>query len=272
MIHNPAEGAKLLKYPRGHIYQLFGENVELYRAAIGTEGHNGIDIAMEEGTPILATAGEVCETKTDPGGYGRHIRIITDKDENGKFYELTYGHLRDVGVSVGTRVSDGQSIGTMGNTGFVISGNTPYWGNAPAGRGVHLHFGARECSETNTGWMTQYSTGRIVYIKNYQNGFKGSVDPLPLLPPAIPAFSHQFLVDLVYGDQSGEVRALQQALKIDGEFPQSVPETGFYGYITLRAVKDFQRKYGIISWGTPGTTGYGRVGLKTRTKLNELFV
>lgn len=33
----------------------------------------------------------------------------------------------------------------------------------------------------------------------------------------------------------------------------------------------FQKKYNIVSSGTPETTGYGLVGPKTRAKLNEVF-
>ena len=66
----------------------------------------------------------------------------------------------------------------MGNTGFVISGSTAFWGNAPTGRGVHLHFGIRECSTKDTGWVTTYGSGMKAFIKNYDNGFKGAVDPI----------------------------------------------------------------------------------------------
>ena len=45
--------------------------------------------------------------------------------------------------------------------------------------------------------------------------------------------------------------------------------TGYYGSLTTRAVQLFQAKYGIISSGSPFTTGYGFVGPKTRAKLNE---
>jgi murein DD-endopeptidase MepM/ murein hydrolase activator NlpD len=177
-IKNPVLGAKLLKYPYGNIFQFYGENVELYQKAIGTNGHNGVDIVSAEGTPIIATKGEVCEVKNTPDGYGKHVRILTCPDENGDYLELTFGHLRDIMVKIGDKVEDGQILGTMGNTGFVISGSTIYWGNAPAGKGVHLHFGSRECSTKNTGWVTQYSSGKTANVKNYDNGVKGATNPL----------------------------------------------------------------------------------------------
>jgi len=165
-LQNPVMGAKLFKWPKGTITQLFGANVVLYQKAIGTNGHNGIDIVAAEGTPILASQGTICEVKNTPEGYGKHIRILTEPDIYGDYLELTFGHLRDIIVNIGDKVIDGQMIGGMGNTGFVISGSTQYWGNAPAGRGVHLHWGARECNLKNTGWQTQYSSGKTAYIKN----------------------------------------------------------------------------------------------------------
>ena len=184
-LNNPVLGSKLLKWPQGTITQLFGANVALYQKAIGTNGHNGIDIVAAEGTPILASSGVVCEVKDTPNGYGKHIRILTPPNENGDYLELTYGHLRDIIVKIGDDVVNGQPIGGMGNTGFVISGSTQFWGNAPAGKGVHLHFGVRECNLKDTGWQTIYSTSKTAYIKNYTNGFKGAVNPIEYLTEEI---------------------------------------------------------------------------------------
>lgn len=180
-IQNPVKGARLLKYPWGNVYQYFGENVELYKKAIGTNGHNGIDIVLAQGTPILATVGEIVEVKNTPEGYGKHIRILTPVSKDGTCYELVFGHLDSIKVNIGDYVTDKQEIGGMGNTGFVISGNTPYWGNAPAGKGVHLHFGVRECSTKDTGWITTYSSGRKIYVKNFINGFDGYINPMSFL-------------------------------------------------------------------------------------------
>ena len=179
-LRNPVKGAILLNYPTGNIYQIFGVNVELYRKAIGTEGHNGVDIVKEFRAPILASAGKVVERKDDPSGYGRWVRLLTEPDENGDFLELTYGHLDGIYANIqkGFKVEDDQIIGLMGNTGFVISGNTPYWGNAPAGKGVHLHFGVRECSTKNTGHRVVYASGDSAYVKDYNNGLKGATNPL----------------------------------------------------------------------------------------------
>ncbi len=90
------------------------------------------------------------------------------------------------------------------------------------------------------------------------------------LPPA-ETFKHFFGFDLAFGQKSDEVRKLQIALKIDGTFPKSVGETGFYGEITRKAVLDFQKKYGVASFAELLLVNGRRVGAKTRRKLNELF-
>jgi murein DD-endopeptidase MepM/ murein hydrolase activator NlpD len=179
-LFNPVQNARLLRYPYGQIYQMFGENPALYKP-FGFEGHNGIDIVSTQGTPILATAGKIVDVKNTPEGYGRHIRLLTPADENGTFYELVFGHLDSVSAVIGESVISGQEIGKMGNSGFVISGNTPYWGNAPAGKGVHLHFGVRECSLNKTDYEVGYSLGDSAYIKNGYNGYAGYIDPMKFL-------------------------------------------------------------------------------------------
>lgn len=70
--------------------------------------------------------------------------------------------------------------------------------------------------------------------------------------------------DLLTG---GDVSRLQQFLAKD---PSLYPEglvTGFYGPATVRAVQRYQAQNGIISYGTPETTGYGAVGPATLAKI-----
>ncbi len=69
------------------------------------------------------------------------------------------------------------------------------------------------------------------------------------------------------GSSGPQVDTLQSILVTDGYLaPQYV--TGYYGSITEQAVEAFQTKEGIVSYGTPSTTGYGAVGPKTRGELN----
>lgn len=73
------------------------------------------------------------------------------------------------------------------------------------------------------------------------------------------------------GARGQAVTDLQTALKSDSALYPEGLVTGFYGSLTTAAVQRFQAKYGIVSSGTPTTTGYGRVGPLTRAKLNEVF-
>lgn len=89
--------------------------------------------------------------------------------------------------------------------------------------------------------------------------------------PVDDSFHYTFTKLMGPGSTGSEVTALQKALTVDGTFPNNIPTTGYYGNITVTSVQKFQAKYGIINYGSPYTTGYGRVGPRTLTKLNELF-
>jgi peptidoglycan hydrolase-like protein with peptidoglycan-binding domain len=57
--------------------------------------------------------------------------------------------------------------------------------------------------------------------------------------------------------------------------PSFYPEgliTGYYGTLTRAAVQRFQAFYGIVSSGSPSTTGYGRVGPATMARMNALIM
>lgn len=61
----------------------------------------------------------------------------------------------------------------------------------------------------------------------------------------------------------GTTVSLQNCLKYEGTFPTNIEATGVYGAITTKAVKDFQKKYGLEQVGT--------VGPATTAKLRELY-
>src|SRR6185295_12563709 len=46
---------------------------------------------------------------------------------------------------------------------------------------------------------------------------------------------------------------------------------GYFGSLTQAAVQRFQAAQGIVSSGTPSTTGYGRVGPTTMARINDLM-
>jgi murein DD-endopeptidase MepM/ murein hydrolase activator NlpD len=86
--------------------------------------HAGTDMAAPVGTPIYAPADGVVTYAGWQSGYGRLIKI---KHEFG--LETRYGHLSAMKVEVGQRVSRGERIGDMGNSG--------------RSTGPHLHYEVR---------------------------------------------------------------------------------------------------------------------------------
>jgi murein DD-endopeptidase MepM/ murein hydrolase activator NlpD len=76
------------------------------------EFHSGLDISDSEGTPIIAPAsGVVLET-----GSSKHIGIYLRLD-HGRGCTTSYAHLAAVSVKPGDKVTRGQVLGLMGNTG-----------------------------------------------------------------------------------------------------------------------------------------------------------
>ena len=85
--------------------------------------HTGVDLAARSGTPIYAAGDGVIEYYKWQSGYGNKVEV---RHVNG--YETAYGHMSRFvdGLSVGSRVRQGQIIGYVGSTG--------------QSTGPHLHF------------------------------------------------------------------------------------------------------------------------------------
>ncbi len=92
----------------GALTTYFGDNPAYY----GPGGHNGLDIANNQGTPLLAADGGVVIYSGWKGGLGNAIGI---DHENG--FVTWYGHASSLVVSKGERVSRGQIVALMGTTG-----------------------------------------------------------------------------------------------------------------------------------------------------------
>jgi len=90
----------------------------------GTRMHEGTDMAGAYGTPIFATGDGVVVHAGWDGAYGRLVKIRHDFG-----IETRYAHLSQIRVDVGQRVSRGDRIGDMGNSG--------------RSTGTHLHYEVR---------------------------------------------------------------------------------------------------------------------------------
>ncbi|OHB08873.1 MAG: hypothetical protein A3I86_00770 [Candidatus Zambryskibacteria bacterium RIFCSPLOWO2_02_FULL_39_14] len=73
------------------------------------------------------------------------------------------------------------------------------------------------------------------------------------------------------GDRGSEVTELQTYLAKNASIYPEGLVTGYFGQLTKAAVERFQTTQGIISQGTPATTGYGRVGPQTMARINSLL-
>lgn len=90
----------------------------------------GVDFAGCGSPPILAAAsGKVLEVRSDPSGYGNHVRI-----DHGDGDMTIYAHLSVTSVRAGDAVKAGQAVGVMGWSGNV-------WPAGPGG--THLHWELR---------------------------------------------------------------------------------------------------------------------------------
>lgn len=180
---DPVRNMRWIKYPIGDITQYFGENPELYQKYGSTIAHSGIDIIRPYNEPMFAVEdGIVASVREGDTGFGNNVRIFSPFGKPGNYREWVHAHCSKVLVKEGDKVKAGQTVALMGNTGFVISGSTPFW-DAPSDIGTHDHFCVRDFYESSKG--SNYSpVFPKVLVRNYDNGYKGRYDPVPyFLPP-----------------------------------------------------------------------------------------
>ena len=79
-----------------------------------TKMHRGLDFAAPLGTPIFAAGDGIVEKAGWNGTYGRYIRI-----RHTRTYKTAYAHLSgfNKNIRIGKRVSQGKTIGYVGNSG-----------------------------------------------------------------------------------------------------------------------------------------------------------
>ncbi len=141
----------LLSWPvqgEPRLLQRWGENPGYYlRYQVGgvpLQGHNGLDIALEVGSPVLAVdRGRVIAIGHDRSGWGRYVRL------EHRWGESLYAHLQGFVVECGQQVARGDLLGYSG---------APLEDGPP-----HLHLGIR---------VVPFFRG---------DGWGGYTDPLPLL-------------------------------------------------------------------------------------------
>jgi hypothetical protein len=93
--------------------------------------------------------------------------------------------------------------------------------------------------------------------------------PVIIKKPVVSTIG-QLTQNLKFGSNNKQVVWLQDLLKKLGFFPAAIKSNGNFGPATKQAVQKFQCSRRIVCSGSEGTTGYGRVGPKTRLLLNQL--
>jgi len=199
----------------------------------GAREHHGIDIFAPRGTPALAAANGVVRSIA-PNNLGGNVVWLSDLDHGQTLY---YAHLDRHNVTAGQRVTVGDTVGFVGNTGNART--TP----------PHLHFGI------------------------YRRG-EGPLNPYPFVyrsaarPPAITADTSEIgrlarartrtplLASPASRAPSLTTIAAATPLRIDaaagGFFQVRLPD-GTAGYVASRTVESAQRALGrtAVASGTP---------------------
>lgn len=231
--------------------------------------HNGNDVTCGDGIQTFGTAcvwpfpfpGTVYDSQAESEVAAEsriaHAQIDGTDPTTGIMYSVLYLHLSKVAhkklFSDGQVITyqQGDVIGYIGNSGAVLP--APSAVNPFNGSHLHLGLGIKKPGEANA-TMVDPSLHFDV-----NNPFRGNDDPERDKLVLAWAAAHgtpapfSFTKDLSYGNSNSDVIQLQKRLKV-------LPQSGFFGSITLAAVRAYQTKNGLPS------TGF--VGPLTRAKLN----
>ena len=119
----PAKPSEALCFPLGttafRVSDAYGWRADPFTGAEAF--HRGVDLACEEGTPVLAALDGVVTAARRGAAYGNYVRLT-----HGDGQETLYAHMQYLYVRAGEVVAAGQRLGTAGQTGRAT--------------GAHLHF------------------------------------------------------------------------------------------------------------------------------------
>ena len=131
--------------------------------------HNGVDIAAPHGTPLPSLTDGVVQFEgfipAAISGYSKELICIIQSGD----YFIVYGHLLSTVVSAGQKVSKGQIIGHVGNSGYVIPKPSP----ANPKAGAHLHIEMRVGKKVNSAPLSAYNPKDITPLINVYGTAQG---------------------------------------------------------------------------------------------------
>ena len=174
-----------------------------------SQKHSALDLTTGTagqiaGKPIYAVkAGTVVQSYSSTSwGYTVLIRHDDTKDADGNCYYTRYAHMEKLGPSVGTKVSQGDQVGTCGNTG--------------TSTGAHLHFQIYFTSATRTDY-TNFDGGKVSHTF--------SVNPNDIKDfPGIPYTDHHYSQVEMHKSPyvtDADVKVIQGAASEDGTITES---------------------------------------------------
>jgi murein DD-endopeptidase MepM/ murein hydrolase activator NlpD len=108
-----------VEHPNRYVTSTFHGSRRVGGGRVG--GHQGVDIIVPKGTPVVATADGTVSFAGSESGYGYLVRI-THADG----LETWYAHLDSFDVDEGDPVSRGQEIGEVGQTGRATAPHLHY--------------------------------------------------------------------------------------------------------------------------------------------------
>ena len=126
----PVEPRLIVAPLNGETVAAFSVDALAYNETLGDwRTHDGIDIAADAGTPVLAACSGTVTSVEEDDLLGTCVTITHDGG-----YESTYANLQSVPtVGEGQYVSAGQVIGSVGTTSLIEAGSAP-----------HLHFAVKK--------------------------------------------------------------------------------------------------------------------------------
>lgn len=223
------QGLQQAGYPVGVVDGVFGSGTE--NALISFQTEYGLVADGIAGPSTLAKLAEV-NTAPDNGGTSASITTLNPGDSGDavtvlqtKLKELGFfpnavevtGYYGGITVDAVKRFQQANSLGADGIAGPSTQARL---------------FGADAVSQSDAATAQTAAT------------------PTDVTTAATPASSSRLLV---FGETSAEVVALQNRLKVLGYFPSNLNSTGYFGSLTLNAVKAFQTKNGLTADGVVGS-------------------
>lgn len=221
-----------------------------------------LDVSGNNFTFVVPGGGSLELTSTDKKKFDNDQSVTSECRTNDSFISFSV----DSGQASKTiKITPGSACTTSSTSG---GGGSPSIGSSGGGGGG----GGGGTAST----LPSQTVEKVTGLKQQITALQSKIAQKLALGPqaqrrfgAVPPAFGVFAKNLSPGQRGEEVKRLQELFSQDKEIYPEGLTTGFYGPATLKAVRRFQLKYGIIK--NESDLGSGLVGPKTRAKLSEVF-